>query len=254
MVLFYHRVADHDVTPWSITCDGFRRHLDYLQAKFEIVSLAEGQRRIAMRFNPRPSVASTFDDGYGDNCEFAIRELNTRQIPATYFVTLGNVLSGEPFPHDAKLGLTTPPNTIAQLREMIAGGNIEIGGHTRTHADIGALHDPAQIYDEVIEATNELARLIEQPIRYFAFPFGMPANLNDIAINLLRQNGILAFCSAYGGYNLPGDDPYHLQRIHADPEFSRLRNWLTVDPRKLSGVKRYQPRYTRLPDGFGGQA
>ncbi|PQO27234.1 polysaccharide deacetylase family protein [Blastopirellula marina] len=254
MVLFYHRVADRDVTPWTITCDDFRRHLDYLQAKFEIVSLAEGQRRIAMRFNTDPCVAITFDDGYGDNSEFAIPELNARQMPATYFVTLGNVLSGEPFAHDAKLGISARPNSVAELREMIAGGNIEIGGHTRTHADIGSLHDPARIQDEVIDATRELEQLIDQPIRYFAFPFGLPANLNDAAINLLRQNGILAFCSAYGGYNFPGDDPYHIQRIHGDSELSRLRNWLTIDPRKVAGVPRYQPRYTRLPESSGEQA
>lgn len=253
MVLFYHRVADHDVTPWTITTDDFRHHLDYLQSKFEIVSLAEGQRRIAMRFNPHPCVAITFDDGYGDNSEFAIKELNTRSLPATYFVTLDNVLTGEPFSHDAKLGINARPNTIDELRQMIASGNIEIGGHTRTHADVGSIHDSACLQDEVIDATHELERAIDQPIRYFAFPFGLPANLNDAAINLLRRNGILAFCSAYGGYNFPGDDPYHIQRIHGDPELARLRNWLTIDPRKVQGIPRYQPRYTRLPEPSGVQ-
>ena len=38
-------------------------------------------------------------------------------------------------------------------------------------------------------------------------------------------------CSAYGGYNFPGDDAFHLQRYHADPSLLRLKNWLTVDRR-----------------------
>ncbi|PQO45550.1 polysaccharide deacetylase family protein [Blastopirellula marina] len=254
MVLFYHRVADHDLTPWTITNDDFRRHLDWLQAKFELVSLAESQRRIATRFNMRPCVSITFDDGYAENCDQAIGELNARQIPATYFVTLANVVSGEPFPHDVKLGMNAPPNTIDQLREMVAGGNIEIGGHTRTHADLGAIHDPDKLQDEVIDASQELGELVGQSIRYFAFPFGQCANLNDVAINMLRKHGILGFCSAYGGYNFPGDDPYHIQRIHGDRELSRLRNWLTVDPRKLAAVHRYQPCYTRLQEAVGGPA
>ncbi|MBA2113085.1 polysaccharide deacetylase family protein [Bremerella alba] len=243
MVLFYHRVADQNLSDWTITNDGFRRHLDWLQANLEVVSLAEAQRRIALRYNPRPCVAITFDDGYGDNSEQAIGELIQRQMPATYFVTLENVLTGKPFPHDAELGIDARPNTVEELHAMAASGVIEIGGHSRTHPDVGKIRDVEKLHDEVITATHELASLIDQPIRYFAFPFGQHANLNDAAINMLRSNGILGFCSAYGGYNFPGDDPYHIQRIHGDRELSRIRNWLTIDPRKLSGIQRYQPCY-----------
>lgn len=254
MVLFYHRVADRDLTPWTITNADFRRHLDYLQAHFEIVTLAEAQRRIATRFNPHPCVAITFDDGYADNCEQALPELARRKIPVTYFVTLENIETGRPFPHDAELGVSAPPNTVEQLRAMVASGLVEIGGHTRTHADLGQIHDTAQLEDEVIGATRALERLVEQPIHYFAFPFGQHANLNHAAINLCRQNGIRGVCSAYGGYNFPGDDPYHLQRIHGDSELSRLRNWLTVDPRKLHRIERFVPRYVKPGDHSGAGA
>jgi len=254
MVLFYHRVADQNLNDWTITNDGFRRHLDWLQANLDVVTLAEAHRRIALRYNPRPCVAITFDDGYSENCDQAIGELIQRQMPATYFVTLGNVLTGKPFPHDAKLGIDARPNTVDQLREMAASGVIEIGGHSRTHPDVGAIRDTETLHDEVIAATQELSSLIDQPIRYFAFPFGQHANLNDAAINMLRASGILGFCSAYGGYNFPGDDPYHIQRIHGDPELSRLRNWLTIDPRKVTGVKRYQPRYAKLAAAVGEDA
>ncbi len=254
MALFYHRVADHHPTDWTITNDGFRRHLDWLQANVEVVTLAEAQRRIALRYNPRPCVAITFDDGYGENCDQAIGELIQRNMPATYFVTLDNVLTGKPFPHDAKLGIDARPNTIEELREMAATGVIEIGAHSRTHPDVGAIRETEKLQDEVIAATEELAALIDQPIRYFAFPFGQHANLNDAAINMLRGHGIHGFCSAYGGYNLPGDDPYHIQRIHGDPELSRLRNWLTIDPRKVNGVSRYQPCYAEQLITVGGGA
>lgn len=254
MVLFYHRVADQNVTEWTIRNDDFKRHLDWLQSHLEVVSLAEAQRRIAFRMNRKPCVAITFDDGYGENSDQAIHELISRQMPATYFVTLDNVLTGKPFLHDAKLGINARPNTVDELRAMVASGVIEIGGHTRTHPDVGKIHDHALLQSEVIDATHELEALVEQPIRYFAFPFGQHANLNDVAINMLREHGIQGFCSAYGGYNFPGDDPYHIQRIHGDPELSRLRNWLTVDPRKVHGVTRYQPRYSKLSTANGGDA
>ncbi len=40
-------------------------------------------------------------------------------------------------------------------------------------------------------------------------------------------------CSAYGGFNFPGDDPFHLQRIPVDDDMIRLKNWVTQDPRKI---------------------
>ena len=42
-VLFYHRVADSDPTPWTISCDQFRRHIEYCSRNFELIDLAEVQ-------------------------------------------------------------------------------------------------------------------------------------------------------------------------------------------------------------------
>ena len=64
---------------------------------------------------------------------------------------------------------------------------------------------------------------------------------------LAREAGFAGVCSAYGGYNVPGDDPFHLQRIHADPDIIRLKNWLTVDPRKLARVARFQYQMSQPP-------
>ena len=46
------------------------------------------------------------------------------------------------------------------------------------------------------------------------------------------ESGFLAFVSAAGGFNFPGGDHRHVQRIHADPGMAALTNWLTFDPRK----------------------
>ncbi|MCC9605406.1 polysaccharide deacetylase family protein [Blastopirellula sp. JC732] len=243
MILFYHRVADDNPSSWTISNRQFEKHLDWIGAHFEFVSLEEAQRRIALRYNPRPAVAITFDDGYAENCEQAIPLLVKRKIPFTYFVSTGNILTGKPFPHEADAAFQAPVNTIEQLRNISAAGG-EIGAHTRFHADLGAVDNEDELYDEVVLATRDLAAEVGQSIRYFAFPYGLPKNLNDRAFEMCREEGLLGVCSAYGGYNMPGEDPFHLQRIHGDPELSRLRNWLTIDPRKLS-VPRYTPEAMR---------
>ncbi len=240
MVLFYHRVADQDFNGWTISNARFFSQMRWLGQRFDFVSLEEAQRRIAAEENDRPCVCVTFDDGYADNCTAAIPWLLEQQIPFTYFVTSDHTTSGEPFAHDVAHGCPLAPNTVEQLREMAAAG-VEIGAHTRTHADLGKLTSEEELYDEIVGSKRDLETMLDHPVRYFAFPYGLPENMSTAAFRIAFQAGLWGVCSAYGGYNLPGDDAFHLQRIHGDPEWTRFRNWLTVDPRKLNRKRQFRP-------------
>ena len=239
-ILYYHRVADCDPVPWSLTNAQFAAHVDWLAERFDMISLEEAQRRMASGVNRRPAVHITFDDGYAENCEAALPLLIRKSIPATYFVALDNVLRGEPFAHDVRAGKRFAPNTIEQLRELAAAG-IEIGAHTRTHPDLGPIDDPDRLHDEIVASRDELQDALGRPVRYFAFPFGMPENLSRAAFRVARDAGFAGVCSAYGGYNFPGDAPFHLLRMHGDPELSRIKNIVTLDPRKLR-----RPRFPQM--------
>jgi len=240
MVLFYHRVADEHPNGWTISNARFQAQIEWLQQRFDIVTLEEGQRRIAAEQNARPTVCISFDDGYADNCTTAIPWLLEHDVPFTYFVTSNHVQTGEPFAHDIKWGQPLAPNTPRQLQEMSQAG-VEIGAHTRTHADLGKITSEKELYDEIVGSKRDLESLVDCPIRYFAFPFGLPENLSTAAFRIAFQAGLWGVCSAYGGYNLPGDDSFHLQRIHGDPQWSRFRNWLTVDPRKINRKRKFSP-------------
>jgi peptidoglycan/xylan/chitin deacetylase (PgdA/CDA1 family) len=233
LVLFYHRVADDRATPWTISNRMFARQVRWLRDRFELISLEETQRRIRRGANCRPSVSITFDDGYADNCHQAIPLLVKERIPCTYFVTLQNVLKGESFNHDLVLGRNLAPNSLEQLLAMAAAG-VEIGAHTFTHADLGAISDPRLLRFEVVTAGEQLQAALGRQVRYFSFPYGHHANLNRYAFDLAHQAGYEAVCSAYGGFNFPGDDAFHLQRIPVGNDMIHLKNWTTVDPRKLS--------------------
>ncbi len=158
-------------------------------------------------------------------------------MPCTYFVASWHVLHGEPFAHDRANGHRFAPNTVEELRQFASQG-IEIGAHSRSHADIGAIRDIDALYDEVVACGDELSHALGREIRYFAFPFGMHANLQPAAFAMAERAGYEAVCSAYGGYNYPGDDPFHLQRIGGEGPLVRLKNWLSVDP--LKHVERYE--------------
>jgi peptidoglycan/xylan/chitin deacetylase (PgdA/CDA1 family) len=232
-VLFYHRVADQHPNAWTMSTAAFARQIHWMRHRFDLVTLNEAQARIAAGRNRWPTACITFDDGYADNMQFALPLLMRHRIPFTYFVSTNNVLRGEPFAHDVELGRPLPPNTLSQLRELGAVSGVEIGAHSRGHVHLGRPMCREQLVDEIVGAKRELEAALVREVPYFAFPFGQLSDLSTTAFQVAYEAGYLGVCSAYGGYNWPGDDSFHLRRIHADPELVRLKNWLMVDPRKL---------------------
>jgi peptidoglycan/xylan/chitin deacetylase (PgdA/CDA1 family) len=231
-VLFYHRVADQHPNKWTMPTAAFARQIHWLRHRFDLVTLNEAQARINSRRNRWPTACITFDDGYADNLQFALPLLLRHGIPFTYFVSTKSVLRGEPFAHDVEAGQPLPPNTLPQLRELAAAG-VDIGAHTRGHVHLGPPMSPDQLVDEIAGSKRELEAALEREVPYFAFPFGQLTDLSTAAFQIAYEAGYLGVCSAYGGYNWPGDDSFHLRRIHADPELVRLKNWLMIDPRKV---------------------
>lgn len=231
-ILFYHRIADQHPNTWTLSCADFARQLDWLQTHFDIVSLAEAQRRVRSANCEQPTISLTFDDGYAENADYAIPELLRRGLTATYFVSTDFVTNRQGFPHDLASGTYLPPNTLEQLRDFAAQG-IEIGAHTRSHVDLGAIHDPAILESEIVGSARDLERWLDCRVRYFAFPFGLPENTSQMAVDLILQHGFEGFCTAYGAWNWPNTAGFHLRRIHADPGLEKLCNWLTFDSRKL---------------------
>jgi len=239
-ILFYHRIANEHPNAWTMRPKSFARQIHWLREHFDLISLAAAQQRIASGRNRWPAACITFDDGYADNLQDAIPLLLKYRIPFTYFVSTDHVLRGEQFPHDAKAGRPLPVNTISQLRELAAAG-VEIGAHTRSHANLGSITSIEQLKNEVVGSKQELEDELGLPINYFAFPYGLHENLSTAAFRIAYSAGFAGVCSAYGGYNFPGDDPFHLRRFHADPEFIRFVNWMTVDPRKLEMHHDFDP-------------
>lgn len=244
-IVAYHRIADDRATPWTLSHHEFFRQVQWLRDHFELVSLEESQRILAGGENRRWCVSISFDDGYAENCREALPWLVARRIPCTYFVTAKNVLRGQPFRHDLALGQCLAPNTVEQLRALAAAG-VEIGVHSYTHADLGQLADQRLLRFEIVAARTDLEEALGRPLRYFAFPFGRHGNLSRAAFELARQAGYSAACSAYGGLNFPGDDPFHLQRVCVDASLTRLKAWVGADRWKLR-----TPRFAVAPPPAG---
>ncbi|HUS65688.1 MAG TPA: polysaccharide deacetylase family protein, partial [Kofleriaceae bacterium] len=109
-VLGYHRVVDHlDVTgrgspvnpALCITTDAFRRQMEQVRERFDVLSLDEAMRAIDGELHlERDACAITFDDGYHDVFARAHPVLAELDLPATVFVPTGPATTGAFLPHD----------------------------------------------------------------------------------------------------------------------------------------------------------
>lgn len=92
-ILIYHRVGPM-TDKWSIDPidnEIFEAQMKYLSKNFEIISLNNLSEKIIKDKIPKKAVAITFDDGYKDNYEFAFPILKKYNIPATIFLSTGNI-------------------------------------------------------------------------------------------------------------------------------------------------------------------
>jgi peptidoglycan/xylan/chitin deacetylase (PgdA/CDA1 family) len=250
-VLTFHRIADDAANHWTTRTGDFIKIVGWLKPRFDLISLEELQRRVR-EGNRRPSVCITFDDGYADNCKVALPLLIDEGIPCTYFVVAAGALKGKPFDHDVQMGNGhLPPNSIGQLRELSRRG-IEIGAHTRTHPNLGLIEDRERLIDEVVTARNDLEAALGERVRYFAFPFGAFEDMSAEAFDLARAAGYEGICSSYGGWNAPGDDPFHIRRHCVDGVPCRSKDRTIIDPLRDSRRHRlaYPSRRRTEPDNL----
>jgi peptidoglycan/xylan/chitin deacetylase (PgdA/CDA1 family) len=98
VVLCYHRVTSKlsDMNSIIVSPDNFRAQIDYLKRNFLIVRFEETWGRF-----DRPAVAITFDDGYADNLTVALPILKEVGVPATFFISTGNIGACNEFWWDA---------------------------------------------------------------------------------------------------------------------------------------------------------
>ena len=93
LILLYHRVAEVDSDPWSlsVTPQHFAEHLEVLRKSTYPIQLKQLTQAIEDRKLSSRSVVITFDDGYADNLHNAKPLLEHCGIPATVFLTSGYI-------------------------------------------------------------------------------------------------------------------------------------------------------------------
>lgn len=104
LCLLYHRVNRIEDPFYNlvVTPEHFEEQMEYLKEHYNIFRFEEDWTR-----GSDNSVVVTFDDGYADNCIYALPILEKKQIPATIFVSSGYVNANREYWWDELVRLLT---------------------------------------------------------------------------------------------------------------------------------------------------
>jgi len=242
-IVLFHRVTDEiPVDGLTVSTAWFREYCALMRSRFHVIPLAELHRILQTGATPpMRTIAITFDDCYRDNLS-AARVLSEHGLHATFFVPTRYVGTDHVFEWD--VGLKKMPNlTWDDVKEIQSLGH-EIGSHTVTHADLGAI-DAADVRWELAESKKVLENELGRPVRYLAYPFGGRGNFRPEYLGLSREIGYEACVSAYGGFVqphlrgqvLPREAmPYFRSLLHLEVYLSGCLDWLYQMRRRVGSI------------------
>jgi peptidoglycan/xylan/chitin deacetylase (PgdA/CDA1 family) len=215
-ILFYHSIGTNDCQ-FTVSPDSFAKQMSWVRASdFNIVSLDRLALYRAAGTIPKKTLAITFDDGYQDNYTNAFPILNRHGIPATIFITTGD-LRGKKIDSIPPL----PKMTEAQLRSLHESGLVAIEPHSETHPKFSDISEP-EIERETWESKSYIDILLKKNCTHFAYPKG---SYSRAAQRVLARSGIsFAYTTNFGRVRVM-DDPYALKRngIGRNVTFSQFK-------------------------------
>ncbi len=98
-----------------------------------------------------------------------------------------------------------------EMRQMVAGGLIEVGGHTVNHPTLSRL-SVAEQRREITEGCRQLEAILGRSIDVFAYPYGHEEDWEDATAALVRQLGMRGAVTTIPGCVEGGADPFRLRR------------------------------------------
>jgi peptidoglycan/xylan/chitin deacetylase (PgdA/CDA1 family) len=136
VILVYHRVAELEADPWglAVTPARFAEHMEVLRREFSPVSLSEVFEMLDAETPLRRAVAVTFDDGYADNLEDGLPELERAGVPATVFLASGYLGGAREFWWDELERLLLSPGSLPPVLELGPGACWRLDGAERGEA------------------------------------------------------------------------------------------------------------------------
>lgn len=212
LILMYHIVdtpRSQRESKYCCTPQRFAEQMAYLRrSNLRPLSLPALFEHLSMG-NPFPdgSVAVTFDDGFVATYRNALPILKKYNIPATMFMLSDRLAGSNDWMHTRGF----PERELMSQGELLAmrDAGVCIGSHTRTHPRLTEV-DASRLQDELAGSREILSKMLGEPVRFFAYPFGL---LNAEVRSAVQMAGYDAACSTRSGFNRQDADRLALRRL-----------------------------------------
>jgi len=120
----YHRIAESASDVWNlaVTPTRFEQQLRILKRYGNVISADELAEQLNTQRLQRRSIVITFDDGYVDNYLIAKPLLEHYKLPATFFITTGNIERSQEFWWDELERIFLTSEQLPQFFQLTADG------------------------------------------------------------------------------------------------------------------------------------
>lgn len=233
LILMYHRILPdpgEDSLGINVSLADFAAHLAILQSRFNVVPMAELERRLRGNALGPSAVAITIDDGYHDGYRHALPALRARDLSATFFVPTDLVGGSRPMA-DQRLGWMIE-NTAAAEISMQDGTVLPLvtrrDRHKAAHRilrDMSILAERQR--EELLRQMGGRLGVGEGEFRKLDLPVSWPELLD------LRRQGMTIGCHSSSHRSLAGLPARQLER-ELDGSRALLERRLGAEVRFLS--------------------
>jgi len=219
VVVTFHNLKSSDFS-W------FERVLDTIQDTHDIAdpeTLIVGPEKTTKK----PQLFLTFDDGFRSNYFIAKNILKPRGLKAIFFVPRKFINLTDNYAEEfakehfyLKEGSTVDllgdcgAMNWDQVRWLVANGH-SIGAHTDTHPVLSTLTFDEK-YKQIVISSGLLEQAIGRTVRFFAFPFGNPASIDPVSLQLVIDRFDYGFSNVRGMVN-EGREKRVLLRQNLEP-------------------------------------
>jgi len=152
-------------------------------------------------------VGITFDDGYRNNLIHALPVLQQIGFAATCYVVSRAL--GKTNAWDAAIGV--PTQALMNLQDLRAWSDagMEVGSHTREHADLTTLA-PQAAREQIFGAKQDLEDALGREVGHFCYPYGrfLPEHCDWV-----RDAGYQSATTVRRGRAEPNADMFRLPRV-----------------------------------------
>jgi peptidoglycan/xylan/chitin deacetylase (PgdA/CDA1 family) len=178
-ILTYHSI-DESGSVISISEHVFRKQVAWLaRGQVPVVSLDALMRLPA----DADAIALTFDDGFVNFGDIAAPLLAEHGLSSTLFVVSDAAGKTNRWPGRSDRGLPELPLLSWELLGRLGNQFVDIGAHTRTHADVSRL-TPDGLHNEIVGSAERIRSELGVEPTSFAYPYGV---VSDAAAALVAE-------------------------------------------------------------------